>query len=134
MEELEKLEKQGRRRLNYVKCWTLFCFLIVLCVTSYAFTAKNKLIADNDLDAHNALSIDLLGAVLFTQFLGILLFVLITFKMLERDYSIKIRKPQLAVTFVLGINTAIIGSLQLYSGQLQLQLYDKSDCLGHPLK
>ena len=71
----------------------------------------------------------MINLCLFSLFLTILLAVLIQFKLLERDYDIKIRKPQLAATFILGLATVVICSMQSYSGHLQIQLYDESECL-----
>ena len=55
--------------------------------------------------------IDLLAAVLFILFVVIVMAVLVVFKVLERNHSIKIRKPQLVVTYLLGITSAVIGAL-----------------------
>ena len=66
---------------------------MILSAYTYCYLAKKRLIFEQDMNATSALWIDLTNLSLFIVFLGILLAVLIQFKLLERDYKIKIRKP-----------------------------------------
>ena len=112
--------------------YAIICYLVILSAYTYCYLAKQRLIFERDMDASKILWIDMINLCLFTLFMTNLLVVLIQFKLMERDYKIRIRKPQLAATFILGLATVVISSLQLYSGHLQILLFDESECvLGH---
>ena len=105
------LKRRGRCKIRIVYAWTGFCFISTLAAYIYSFVAKQKLITNANFSGEKAFMIDLLAAVLFILFVVIVMAVLVVFKVLEHNHSIKIRKPQLFVTYLLGITSAVIGAL-----------------------
>lgn len=127
-DEIDLAQRRGRCKNKAVKAWAFFCSLVILTANLYSCIKKSSKSTIDELDENQAIKIDIIGVTVSVLFLFIMVLVIVIFKVLERSYSIKIKKPQLVATGLLGFLGTIIGCLQEYSGQVQLNLYNQSDC------